>query len=40
MTRGVNICDKIVVAANSVVTKNIVNKGVYGGVPAKLIKEL
>ncbi|WP_236895957.1 acyltransferase [Clostridium beijerinckii] len=40
ITRGVNICDKVIVAANSVVTKNIVNKGVYGGVPAKLIKEL
>lgn len=40
ITRGINICDKVVVAANSVVTKDIIQKGVYGGVPSKLIKSL
>lgn len=40
ITCGVKICDKVVVAANSVVTKNIISKGVYGGVPSKFIKGL
>lgn len=40
ITRGVKICDKVIVAANSVVTKEISSKGVYGGVPSKFIKGL
>jgi acetyltransferase-like isoleucine patch superfamily enzyme len=40
ITRGVSICDKVVVAANSVVTKDIISTGVYGGVPTKFIKSL
>lgn len=40
ITRGVKICNRVVVAANSVVVKNIISHGVYGGVPAKLIKKL
>lgn len=35
---GVIIGDNVVVGANSVVTKNLENHGVYGGVPAKLIR--
>ncbi|MDF4738276.1 acyltransferase [Vibrio parahaemolyticus] len=37
---GVSICDNVVVAAGSVVTKNITKSGVYGGVPAKFIKNI
>lgn len=40
ITRGVKICDKVVVAANSVVTKDIINSGIYGGVPGRFIKKL
>lgn len=40
ITRGVKISDKVVVAANSVVTKDITTKGVYGGLPAKFIKDI
>lgn len=36
---GVVIGDHIIVGANSVVTKSILEPGVYGGVPAKLIKK-
>lgn len=40
ITKGVNIKGTIIVAANSVVTKNLEVLGVYGGVPSKLIKKL
>lgn len=36
----VEICDDVVIGAGSVVTKNIVKKGIYAGNPAKLIREL
>jgi maltose O-acetyltransferase len=35
---GVEIGDNVIVGANSVVTKSLDHKGIYGGVPAKLIK--
>ena len=37
---GVNIGERCVVAAGSVVTKNLKGNSVYGGIPAKLIKEI
>lgn len=37
---GVTVSDNVVLAAGSVVTKSILNEGVYGGVPAKFIKSL
>ncbi|MGR5372467.1 acyltransferase [Photobacterium damselae] len=37
---GVTICNDSVIAAGSVVTKNITTPGVYGGVPAKFIKAI
>ncbi|WP_459480583.1 acyltransferase [Clostridium saccharoperbutylacetonicum] len=40
ITKGVNIKSRVIVAANSVVTKNLEAKGIYGGVPSKLIKKL
>lgn len=36
----VSICDGVVIGAGSVVTKDIVKKGIYAGNPAKLIREL
>lgn len=36
----VNICDRVVIGAGAVVTKNITKPGIYAGNPAKLIKEL
>lgn len=36
----VNICDKVVIGAGSVVTKDIKAPGVYVGNPARLIKKL
>lgn len=38
VTRGVTINSSIIVGANSVITRNIIDKGVYGGIPAKKIK--
>ncbi|MFT6128006.1 acyltransferase [Patiriisocius sp. Uisw_017] len=35
---GVNIGDNVVVAAGSIVTKDLPSNGVYGGIPAKFIK--
>ena len=35
---GVSICDRVIVAAGAVITKSIVEPGVYGGNPAKKIK--
>lgn len=36
---GVSICDNVVVAAGSVVTKSILVSGLYAGSPAKIIRE-
>jgi acetyltransferase-like isoleucine patch superfamily enzyme len=36
----VDICDRVVIGAGAVVTKNITQSGVYAGNPAKLIKVL
>lgn len=36
---GIIISDKVIIGANSVVTKNLVSPGVYAGVPAKFIKD-
>tara|TARA_B110000459_G_scaffold129357_1_gene141630 strand:+ start:172 stop:693 length:522 start_codon:yes stop_codon:yes gene_type:complete len=38
ITSGVSIGDGAVIAGGSVVTKNVVQNGIYGGVPAKLIR--
>lgn len=38
--KGVTICDRTVVAANSVVTKPITEPGVYGGLPARKLKDI
>ena len=35
----VNICDKVVIGAGAVVTKNIIESGVYVGNPAKKIQD-
>lgn len=35
----VDICDDVVIGAGSVVTKNIVQKGIYAGNPARFIRE-
>lgn len=40
ITRGVNICNDVVIAANSVVTKELDKSGVYVGSPCKLIKNI
>lgn len=37
---GVDICDNVVLGANSTVTKSITEKGIYGGTPAKFIKTI
>ena len=37
---GISIADYSVIGANSVVTKSILNKGIYAGNPAKFIKEI
>jgi acetyltransferase-like isoleucine patch superfamily enzyme len=34
----VSICDKVVIGAGSVVTKDIIQPGIYAGNPAKLIR--
>ena len=36
----IEICDHVVIGAGAVVTKNIVESGVYAGNPAKKIKEI
>ena len=36
----VKICDKVVIGAGSVVTKDIVKSGIYAGNPAKLIRRI
>lgn len=37
---GVSICDRVIVAAGAVVTKSIVEPGIYGGNPARKIKRI
>lgn len=37
---GVNVSDNVVIGANSTVVKDLSEKGIYGGTPAKLIKEI
>jgi len=36
----VSICDKVVIGAGAVVTKDIIKPGVYAGNPAKLMRQL
>jgi len=36
----VKICDRVVIGAGSVVTKNIIEPGIYAGNPAQLIRTL
>jgi len=36
----VNICDRVVIGAGSVVTKDIAKPGIYAGNPAKLLRSL
>ena len=36
----VEICDRVVIGAGAVVTKNITKPGVYAGNPARLLREL
>ena len=36
----VSICDEVVIGAGAVVTKDITEKGIYAGNPAKLIRRL
>ena len=36
----VTICDKVVIGAGSVVTKNITKPGIYAGNPARLLRQL
>lgn len=36
----VSICDRVVVGAGAVVTKNIVEPGIYAGNPARLLRRL
>ena len=40
ITKGVNIGDNVIIAANSVVTRDIPSNTVYGGIPAKELKKL
>ena len=35
---NINICDNVIIAAGSIITKNITQPGVYGGIPAKFLK--
>jgi len=37
---GITICDDVVVGANSFVTKDITEPGIYVGIPAKFLKEI
>lgn len=38
--QGVTIADHVIVSANSVVTRDLMEKGVYGGCPAVLLKKI
>ena len=35
---NVSICDNVIIAAGAIVTRNIIDDGVYAGIPAKRIK--
>ena len=37
---GVTICDRVIVAAGSVISKDFLEEGIYGGIPAKKIMEI
>lgn len=37
---GVSICDRVIIAAGSIVTKPIIESGIYGGNPARKIKDI
>lgn len=37
---GINICSRTILAAGAVVSSNIEISGIYGGVPAKIIKKI
>lgn len=37
---GVTICDRVIIAAGSVVTKSITESGIYGGNPSQKIKDI
>jgi len=37
---GVAVCNRVIIAAGSVVTKSITESGIYGGNPAKKIKDI
>ena len=37
---GVTICNRVIIAGNAVVNRPITQSGIYGGVPARLIKPL
>jgi len=38
--KGISICEGSVVGSNGVVTKSLLEKGIYVGIPVKLIKKL
>ena len=40
ITRGITIGDNVVIAAGEVVTKDVPSNEVWGGVPAKKIKDM
>jgi maltose O-acetyltransferase len=40
ITKGVNIGNRVIVAANSVVVNDLNCNAMYGGVPAKFIKNI
>lgn len=40
ITKGIKIEDRVIIAANSVVSKELLSNSIYGGVPCKLIKKI
>ncbi len=40
VTKGVDIAPRAVVGANAVVTRSLPSRGVYGGIPARLLKRV
>jgi acetyltransferase-like isoleucine patch superfamily enzyme len=37
---GVEVCDDVVIGAGSIISRSILKKGIYAGVPAKYIKDI
>lgn len=37
---GISICDRVIIAAGSIVSKSISESGIYGGNPARKIKDI